>query len=426
GAKSRAGVFVGLILIFTLAVPMAAAEREAVTLQFWNGWGGTRIPLMEQMLERFMQKYPWIQVENQVIGLGNDRIEKLTLAVAAGAPPDVAMIDRVDIPAFVAEGMLEPLDPFIARDRLDLGIFYEPEISLAQFEGRTWALPIPTAGAKQLMFYHMDLFREAGLDPAAPPRTWTELEAAARKLTIRQGDGLVQAGINPLSVSDASWDFWLYNNNGAVLSPDGRRVAFDDARGRQTMRWLVDFHQRINGGSAMLATLGGGFIQRKLAMQIAGSWEWYNFRRQDPSLELAIALPPHGEGATSVNPISRGWGYAIPAGADHPYESWLLIKYLTTEPEAACWFMIQQGRPSPLKQCNLAPEMRQSNPYLDVIGEILVHGVQVPITPVHTRFFELVARAQADAISGRLAPDAAIESAAREAQALLDEAYGLR
>ncbi len=416
-------VAVGLVSA-ALAVPGAlAAERETVTLTFWNGWGGTRVPLMEQLLAKFQQRYPWIKVQNQVISLGNDRIEKLSLAVAAGTPPDVAMIDRADIPGFVEKGMLEALDPFIARDRFNLNIFYQPEIEFAQFQGKTWGLPIPTAGAKQLLFYNIDMLQEAGLDPKAPPTTWSDLEAAARKLVRREGDKLTQIGINPLSVSDASWDFWLVNNNGKILSDDGRQVAFNSPKGRETLRWLIDFHERINGGNAGLNSLGGGFVQRKAAMAILGSWEWFNIKTQVPEINMGIALPPHGPGAQSVNPITRGWSYAIPKGAKHPYESWLLIKYLTSEEEAACWFMVQQGRPSPVKKCNMLPELRRANPYLDVIGEILARGVRVPITPVHSQLFALIARAQTDAVSGKMAPDLAIETVAREAQALLDEAY---
>ncbi len=70
--------------------------------------------------------YPWIEVENEVISLGNERIERLILAVASGSVPDVVMIDRADIPMFVRKGILHPLDEYIEKDGLDTSIFYEP------------------------------------------------------------------------------------------------------------------------------------------------------------------------------------------------------------------------------------------------------------------------------------------------------------
>jgi sn-glycerol 3-phosphate transport system substrate-binding protein len=43
-------------------------------------------------------------------------------------------------------------------------------------------LSFPFNSSTPILYYNKDLFRAAGLDPEKPPRTWPELEAAARKL----------------------------------------------------------------------------------------------------------------------------------------------------------------------------------------------------------------------------------------------------
>ena len=46
--------------------------------------------------------------------------------------------------------------------------------------GKTWGAPFQRSTV--VMYWNKDLFKEAGLDPAKPPRTWAELADAAKKL----------------------------------------------------------------------------------------------------------------------------------------------------------------------------------------------------------------------------------------------------
>ena len=413
-----------VVLLFSLSSLTASAQqREQVTITFWNGWGGARIPLMEKMIADFEALYPWIKVENQIINLGNQRIEQLLLAVAAGTPPDVVMIDRADIPNFVRQDILLPLDSYIEADGLDLGIFYEPEIGSAQYAGRTWSLPIPTAGAKQLLFYNRDLLLQAGLSEADIPANWAELEEVSRRLTRFNADGsLEQLGFTPTSVPDAGWDFWLFSNGGRLLSDDARTLTLNTPEAVDTLEWFVSFVDTIIGGYPNLQAFPGTFLDGKRAFSMEGSWRWYELKAVNPDLPMGIALPPAGPNGEPVNLVDRGWSYGIPKGVEHPYESWLLIQYMTTHPDAACWFMVQQGRPSPVRACNQDPALFEANPYLDVIGEALVRGYQIPISPIHTQLFDSIRQLAQRALAGEPI-QGLLEDAQRRLQAELDQAW---
>ena len=56
---------------------------------------------------------------------------------------------------------------------------------------------LPYDGTARLLFYNVDHFIAAGLDPDNPPRDIATLEEYARKLTIREGDRIVQYGFVP-------------------------------------------------------------------------------------------------------------------------------------------------------------------------------------------------------------------------------------
>ena len=42
---------------------------------------------------------------------------------------------------------------------------------------------VPFHNSTPLLYYNVEHFKEAGLDPSKPPRTWAELADAAKKLT---------------------------------------------------------------------------------------------------------------------------------------------------------------------------------------------------------------------------------------------------
>ena len=47
-----------------------------------------------------------------------------------------------------------------------------------------------------------------------------------------------------------------------------------------------------------------------------------------------------------------------------------VVKRMTAEEEGGGWLMVQQGRPSPLKKVNDAPEQRKNNAYYDVYKKL--------------------------------------------------------
>lgn len=421
-------LIVALLILCCSATVALAQKNETVTLRFVNGWGGARIPLVEKMIADFEAIYPWITVQNEVVTLGTVP-EQLMLQVAGGTAPDVVMYDRADIPNFVHHNLVQPLDPYIERSQFDLSIFYEPEIRSAQFQGSTWSLPLPTAGAKQLTFYNIDLLEQAGLSEADFPRTWEELEAVARRLTRVDGEGrLTQLGFDPRVVPDAGWDYWLFTNGGELLQ-DERTVTVNTAAAVDTLGWIQAFVNEINRGVPAMSEFGNtggtGFVNGRVAMYNAGSWQWFIHRDQNPALNQGLAMPPHGPNGRHLNLTDLGWGYGIPTGVAHPEESWLFIEYMTSHPDAACWFMQEQARPSPVIACNQDPVLFDENPYMPVIGEALVAGYSPIITPIHRQLFGRIRSVQTEVLNGASILGA-LEEAQRQAQIMLDEAWAER
>ena len=419
----------------TGAAPAEPADDgdEQVTITFWHHWGGNRVPLMEEQIRRFEEKYPNIKVE-MTLQPWDNRLQKILTTVAAGDPPDVTMLGKQDLPAFVEQDALVAIDSFMERDGITPDVYYPSEIAGAVYKGETWLLPLPTGGALDLFWYNKQMFRDAGLDPDNPPQTWAELEEVGKKLAVVEDGSLKRVGLR-VSGNARNFFTWLGSNGGEWISEDLRTVTINTPEGLETIEFIVNFTNDINQGreeqDAFYAQTGewenGPFYNDFEAMQVNGSWEYFKIAEYapdyiDPEI-LGITAVPYGP---SGNENERGaayggWGYVIPKNVSHPEEAWLLLKFLTADKDGGCWFLQQQQRPSPWIECNEDPESGAENFLWNDILETMSKDKLVRISPVQPQIEEVMTQMIDEAQFGLRTPQEALEWAQEESQRILDE-----
>jgi len=116
---------------------------------------------------------------------------QVAIAVAAGQPPDFMMIDNPDHASFTAMGAYTDITDRIANWEYSGEDFFPGPWQSTVWENRGYGIPIETNTLA--LFYNVDMFKGAGLDPNRPPTTWEELTSYAAKLT--------KPGVYGLSVS---------------------------------------------------------------------------------------------------------------------------------------------------------------------------------------------------------------------------------
>jgi len=121
--------------------------------------------------------------------------------------------------------------------------------------------------------------------------------------------------------------------------------------------------------------------------------------------------------------LTFGWGYVIPTGLEPDVEAaafeW--VRRITYDEQGACRFVLDQARPSPLQDCNENPAYAEANPYWDVVLEALSKDVAVGIVPPQTRILTTLNDYVDLALYGEMEPGEALDLAAEETQAFLDE-----
>ncbi|MDQ2686315.1 MAG: extracellular solute-binding protein, partial [Armatimonadota bacterium] len=217
------------------------------------------------------------------------------------------------------------------------------------YQGHVFAIPNDTDD--RVLYYNRTLFKQAGLDPDKPPQTWEEMIADAKRLTQRAPTGgYDRLGLVPLF--GQGWLYlWSWQEDGEVMSADGRHCTLDNPRTTQALSALVSWYDTLGGVDAINAFAGGfgsddqdPFITGKLAMRVDGDALINSIARYKPNLDFAVAPVPVPEerlrhkGRFSHDSTwvtwSGGHSFAIPRGAKHVREAWEFIQWFNS-PEAS-------------------------------------------------------------------------------------------
>src|SRR5688500_1363478 len=108
----------GLLAACTAPASPTSPTAPQVELSYWKSLSGPRHDAQVTLAERFNASQRHAHVSLEHAGEYNALSEKLRIALASGAPPDVVMLGTIaDLPALAHIHALEPLVPLVASDK---------------------------------------------------------------------------------------------------------------------------------------------------------------------------------------------------------------------------------------------------------------------------------------------------------------------
>jgi multiple sugar transport system substrate-binding protein len=422
--------------------PEAEPVTEKVTVEWMNWWGAQREELMDTIIERFEEEFPSIHVENQVQPWDN-REQRAATSIASGTPPGLLMVTRTEAQKFAVENLIIPIDDYIQVRGHDVyEIFIESEIDAMKFMDKTWSYPLPGSFLDNTMwFYNKNVMEEFGLDPDSPPVTWQDVDSAMQAMTTFSGDMLDTIG---MATPHGSFPSHIYCNNGKFYSDDGRELLFNSPEAVETLEWKVALLEMAGGIEVHNAFFEGldwqkadyPFYTNKLCLQphnvsAFGHFETHAPEMYDDTSQWGVMLVPHNGNnpdakSTGISGLSFTWNQviaaALPANVREAAYEWL--EFFTMREEGGGWFLLEQGRPSPVRAFNENPAYYDANPYWDQVREIMEYDIGVPTTPVQTEVADALNRHLEEVWFGMAEPKEALDAAYDEAQPLVDEFWG--
>ncbi len=337
-------LLIGSVLVGT-AGPVAARK---VTLEVWGldpedqGYGA--------LIDYWNKNNPDIQVNAIAAGMRIQDPQKLLTAIAAGAGPDVAWVDRFQIASWVARNAFQPLDDLAAaNDFVAEDVFYEPALDEATYLGSLWALPTTTDS--RALYLNIDLLDDAGLSADdLDTGNWEQLTEYAVKLTRRDSSGRVtQIGFvptqDPWTLGSGGMWLWGWANGGREVDEEGN-VALDNPQFVEALEWAVDVIDKCGGMVEVADFASGfgpgaqeGFIQGKIAIRLNHNEFLRDIARYRPDLNFTV-LPIKYRNSNNLLSFGGGHSLVIPRGTDKLKEAWAFMEWFTS---AEAWVLHAQA-----------------------------------------------------------------------------------
>ena len=276
-------------------------------------------------IRAFEKANPGVRVENEPVSNQAEYREKVITSIVSGAPPDVFLMDNIDVPAFVDAAVVLDLRPFAQRVGLSLGDYYPRVLDIFSRDGQVYAFP---KGFSPLVyFYNRALFDAAGRPYPRDGWTWDDFVATARALTRdTDGDGTVDQWGTAIVRPFYAWQAMIWSAGGDILTPNGLRAtgALDSPQSIAALDFLTGLVTRSAVAprpAAFRAVTGNEsrlFYSGKLALLPSGHWLIPNIRGQLTSgrLKLGVVSFPRAPGAQVATPLFAS-AWAVPRNTAH-------------------------------------------------------------------------------------------------------------
>jgi len=299
----------------------------------------------KQAIDLFEKQNPGTTVNRILVPGGADYNTKLDLMIASGDPPAIyAPFSDRGYRYYAAKGLSQPLDEFVARDKLDLSDFHPDGMKGCRWQGKLCALPLDLW--PHVLFYNKTLFKEAGVDNLTTDwkdASWNtdKYLELARKLTKRDGDQVTQFG------SDAYFNYWAsgWIFGGDFLPPATYETGIvsefsgdTDPRVAPAVQWAADLmlKEKVAPSPAQAQQVQAGapalFMSGKVAMSIGNIGSLSNFAKID-AFEWGVAPAPNPPAGAQRHLHVWIDFWSMIKGVKNLEGAWKLMKFMMT-PEA--------------------------------------------------------------------------------------------
>ena len=223
------------MLLMTLSVGAVAETTERQTVNFWYLWTGVEAEGMEEIIANYNAS----QDVYEVVGLSVPDESKIVVAIASNEGPDVTDSFSSNVSSYYDQGIMLPLNDYIAESGYDTSAFPEAMMECCTVDGNIVALPMNLIN--YMMYINTDLLEAADVEI---PTTGDELLEAARALTQVADDGTIEVLGMPVYPYGYYLDAMVYGMGGSYTD-DGETLNVDNEGFRKAVELLKAYYDEF-------------------------------------------------------------------------------------------------------------------------------------------------------------------------------------
>ncbi|MFG1705062.1 extracellular solute-binding protein [Nonomuraea sp. M3C6] len=310
-----------------------------VTLTFWTHTHPPMIDLNKKLIAEYEAKNPKVKIEYQTIP-NTEFGTKMLTSLSTGAGPDIINMDDNALRGeYIPKNLVAPVDPKALgkSSAAELESGYVPGTLDGAKDAKGTLYGVPSEFNGTAFAINTKHFKDAGLDPAKPPKTWQEVIEAGRALNKA---GHKQA-FNFLYLHSGWYSQWFQTlanqTGGAILSPDGKTPALLSPGTKQALNLWVELARTSGIADPKTSSRDATVPFQDLAsgtqsMAVVYPWAMEQIRQSNPDTYQDLAVVPLPQ-ANPAKPVSRIYGYfwAVNKASKQQAEAWRFISYLASQ-----------------------------------------------------------------------------------------------
>lgn len=414
--------FLGVLVVPATAARPAAAK---ITVIYWTHVNPPAQTLEKKLVARYMALHPDVTVDYLPVDF-NSLPTKLTTAIAGGGGPDVFNLFQSFAPGLVQRQFIVPVDfkAFGVGNAAGFGAKYLPSIVQGySFGGKVYGVPHEVSNFAY--WINQAEFKAAGLNPAQSfPKTWDQVIALGKKLTIVKNGKTAQEGIS-LPLYNALRDMLVLDAltrqaGGLLFSADGKNSYVTGPAALKALTlWsdLVHVH-KINDPSLgptastdNLDLFGNGTAAMT---NVGGSWFINYMKAGFPKgyANYMVGPEPHFAGGPNVGADLYGFGLFVTSTSKQQAATWQFARFL--EANGAAYF-----NEAGIWLGDKATLTTAKTPHWDVFKKSFAQGNFLPPLLHFTEISASLERAIERVVLNGMSPKQSLNQAQQEIQPLL-------
>lgn len=325
----------------------SSSSKAPVQITFWHSMGGKNGQAITKLVNDFNSTHKDVKVNAQYQGKYDEAIDKLKSAKKANGGPDVMQVYDIGTRFMIDSNWAIPIQKFIDQEKYDTSQLEPNILGYYTVNNKLYSMPFNTS--TPILYYNKTAFKEAGLNPSDPPKTFAELEKDAAALTKKDSSGKVtQYGF---SMAIYGWFFeqllvkqeanYVNNGNGRNAPPTATEFDKNGAGLKALNEWkkLVDSGYAGNFGRNEDDT-ENAFIAGKTAMYIESTADLSSdLSAIGGRFDLGTAALPSFDGVKNGGVSIGGASLWAMNTKDEAKEkaTWEFIKFMVSPQEQAYW-----------------------------------------------------------------------------------------
>lgn len=335
-------LFSVLLTLALLALPASqlAAQEGATTINFWHAMSGSRGDVVQAIVDAFNEANPDVQVVPEFKGSYAETLTAAIAAYRAGEAPHIVQVYEVGTRTMLDSGAIVPVAE-IGGDEFDQEQFVEPIVNYYAVGGELRCMPFNSSTA--MIYYNKDIFEAAGLDPDAPPATFSEL--------LEAGQQIVAADLGIDGVIAFGWPAWIFEQMYAIHD----QFMADNNNGRDALATEVYFNSDFgvdvmtewkNWADEGVLIYGGreyqandAFVAGEVAMLIQSTSSLGGIQN-NVAFDLGTAFLPTLDGYERAgnNVVGGGCLWVMDGFDEAAYDGvWRFFQHLSSDEQAIVW-----------------------------------------------------------------------------------------